>query len=152
MRNLVIEKQNAQTYGQFLIKLELRNKLSRLRNKLIKKLDAISTEMEEDRVDIVKSLSAKDEDGEPIIVKLDGQESYDVKDTKKLNDELKELREERVAIEVGEYSSNFSPLFEYLDSEEFTLPLSGQDAIVYDTLLDAWENAVNGEDNKEEEK
>ena len=41
MKNLVIEKQNAQTYGQFLIKLELRNKLSRLRNKLIKRLDDI---------------------------------------------------------------------------------------------------------------
>ena len=76
--------------------------------------------------------------GEPVVV--DGE--YKVLDVSSLNDQIVELFAEETCIEVGEYSSNFAPLFAYLDSEEFDMLLSGQEANCYDRLLDIWEAAM----------
>ena len=141
MNKMIFNKGEAQVFSQFLIKLELRNKTSRLRNKLAKKLDAITVELEEERIELLKELAIKDENGEPVIVEINGQQSYDVQDKDELANQINELRNEKVAVEVGEYSSNFAPLFEYLDSEEFDMILSGQDALIYDELLTIWEDA-----------
>ena len=148
MNKMIFNKGEAQLFSQFLIKLELRNKTSRLRNKLTKKLDAITVELDEERIELLKELAVKDEGGEPVIVEVNGQQSYDVQDKDELANQINELRNEKVAVEVGEYSSNFAPLFEYLDSEEFDMVLSGQDALVYDELLTIWEDAnIKGEEN-----
>lgn len=145
MKKVVFEKQEAEPLAEFLQKLELKNKISRLRNKLMKKLTAIAEEMEEERVELCKEHAEKDEDGEPIIE----DERYKAKDLEALTEQIQELQQEEVAVEVGEYSSNFQPLFEYLDSEEFDMPLSGMDANRYDRLLDIWEDAQT---KQEEEK
>lgn len=63
-------------------------------------------------------------------------------DMEALNKDIQDLYKEEVAIEVGEYSSNFAPLFEYLESDEFDYPLSGQDDACYNRLLDIWEDAM----------
>ena len=148
MNKLIFKKGEAQAFSQFLIKLELRNKTSRLRNKLAKKLDAITVELDEERIELLKELATKDEAGEPVIIELNGQQSYDVQDKDELADKINELRNEKVAVEIGEYSSNFSPLFEYLDSEEFDMVLSGQDALIYDELLTIWEDANSESEEK----
>ena len=148
MNKLIFKKGEAQAFSQFLIKLELRNKTSRLRNKLAKKLDAITVELDEERIELLKELATKDEAGEPVIIELNGQQSYDVQDKDELADQINELRNEKVAVEIGEYSSNFSPLFEYLDSEEFDMVLSGQDALIYDELLTIWEDANSESEEK----
>ena len=141
MNKLIIKKNEAQTMIEFLMKLNLRNKVSRLRNKLAKKLQTIIAEYEEERVELAKEFANKDEKGDPIV----NGNSYDIGDLDGFKREYISLGEEQVAVEVGEYSDNFSPLFDFLDSEEFDLEMSGQDAIVYDRLLDVWE------DTKEEE-
>ena len=148
MNKLIFKKGEAQAFSQFLIKLELRNKTSRLRNKLAKKLDAITVELDEERIELLKELATKDEAGEPVIIELNGQQSYDVQDKDELADQINELRNEKVAVEIGEYSSNFSPLFEYLDSEEFDMVLSGQDALISDELLTIWEDANSESEEK----
>lgn len=141
MKKLVLLKSEAQPLVEFLQELELKNKVSRLRNKFIKKLAAIQKEVEEDRVELAKEHSKKDEEGEPVTV----DEQFEIEDQEAFAKELNELFLEEVAIDSGEYSNNFKPLFDYLDSEEFDMPLSGIDANRYDRLLDIWEEA-EGED------
>lgn len=144
MKKMVITKEEVQPLVEFLEKVEVKNKLSRLRTKLIKKLIVVSVELEEERVALCVEYADKDDNGEPMIV--DGV--YKVKDLEALDKQINELKAEKVGIEVGEYSSNFAPLFEYLDSDLFDMPLSGVDANRYDRLLDIWEDAQ--EDNEEE--
>lgn len=145
MKKLVIEKQEAQPLAEFLLKVELKNKVSRLRNKLNKKLTEIVKETEEERIELCKEHADKDENGEAVI----HDDKYQATDYEALNKDILDLYKEQVAVEVGEYSSNFQPLFEYLDSEAFDMTLSGSDANCYDRLLDIWEAA---QEDKEEEK
>lgn len=145
MKKLIIEKQEAQPLAEFLLKVELKNKVSRLRNKLNKKLTEIAKETEEERVELCKEHATKDEKGEPIV----NDDTYQIEDLEALNKDILDLYKEKVVVEVGEYSSNFQPLFEYLDSESFDMALSGVDANCYDRLLDIWEDAM---EDKEEEK
>jgi seryl-tRNA synthetase len=145
MRKLIIEKQEAQPLVEFLQKPELKNKVARLRNKLVKKLTEIVKETDEERIELCKEHSDKDENGEAIV----NDNQYQVQDLEALNADLQELYAEEVAIEVGEYSNNFEPLFEHLESDEFDYLLSGKDDACYNRLLDIWEDAM---EDKEEEK
>lgn len=138
MKKLIIQKQEAEPLAEFLLKVELKNKVSRLRNKLNKKLTEIAKETEEERVELCKEHADKDETGEAIV----NDNQYQVKDLEMLNADILDLYKEEVAIEVGEYSNNFEPLFEYLESETFDMTLSGSDANCYDRLLDIWEDAI----------
>lgn len=135
MKKLVIQKQEAEPLMEFLITVELKNKVSRLRNKLNKKLAVIVTELEEDRVELCKEHAEKDENGEAITE----NDQYKVEDMGVLNEAIQELYKEEVAVEVGDYSSNFQPLFDYLYSDAFDMSLSGNTANCYDRLLDIWE-------------
>lgn len=144
MKKLVLQKSEAQPLVEFLQQPEMKNKMARLRSKLVRKLTIIVTEMEEERVALCKEHSDKDEKGEAIIT----NDQYQVQDMDALNADIQDLYKEEVAIEVGEYSNNFEPLFEYLDSDAFDYPLSGQDDACYNRLLDIWEAAQ--EENKEE--
>lgn len=145
MKKLIIEKQEAQPLVDFLQKPELKNKVARLRNKFVKKLTAIVAELDEERIDLCKEHADKDENGEAIV----NDNQYQVQDLEALNADIQDLYKEEVAIEAGEYSDNFEPLFEYLESDEFDYPLSGQDDACYNRLLDIWEDA---QEDKEEEK
>ena len=144
MKKLVIQKQEAQPLVEFLQKPELKNKVARLRNKFVKKLSEIVAELDEERVELCKEHADKDENGEAIV----NENQYQVQDMEVLNADIQDLYKEEVAIEVGEYSNNFEPLFEYLESDAFDYPLSGQDDACYNRLLDMWEAAQ--EENKEE--
>ena len=143
MQKLVLSKSEAQPLVEFLQKPEMKNKMARLRSKLVKKLTMIVAELEEERVELCKEHSDKDEQGEAIIA----NDQYQVQDMEALNADIQDLYKEEVAIEVGEYSNNFEPLFEYLESDAFDYPLSGQDDACYNRLLDIWEAAQ--EENKE---
>lgn len=138
MKKLVMQKQEAEPLMEFLVTLELKNKVSRLRNKLNKKLATIVAELEEDRVELCKEYAEKDESGEAITE----NNQYKVEDMVGLNGAIQELYREEVAVEVGDYSSNFQPLFDYLDSDAFDMSLSGNTANCYDRLLDIWEVAM----------
>ena len=145
MKKLVLQKSEAQPLVEFLQKPGLKNKVARLRNKFVKKLTAIVAELDEERIDLCKEHADKDENGEAIV----NDNQYQVQDLEALNADIQDLYKEEVAIEVGEYSNNFEPLFEYLESDEFDYPLSGQDDACYNRLLDIWEAAQ--EDTEEEQ-
>lgn len=145
MEKLILQKSEAQPLAEFLQKPELKNKVARLRNKFVKKLTAIVEELDEERIELCKEHADKDEKGEAIV----NDNQYQVQDVEALNAEIQELYAEEVAIEMGEYSSNFEPLFEYLESDAFDYPLSGKDDACYNRLLDMWEDA---QEDKEEEK
>lgn len=142
MKKLILQKSEAQPLVEFLQKPELKNKMARLRNKFIKKLTTIVVELDEDRIELCKEHADKDEDGEVVI--NDGQ--YQVQDLKALNADIHELYKEKIAIELGEYSNNLEPLFDYLESDEFDYPLSGQDDACYNRLLDVWEEVKEEEE------
>ena len=145
MKKLVLQKVEAQPLVEFLQKPELKNKVARLRNKFVKKLTAIVEELDEERIELCKEHADKDENGEAIV----NDNQYQVQDMEALNADIQDLYKEEVAIEVGEYSNNFEPLFVYLESDAFDFPLSGQDDTCYNRLLDIWEDA---QEDKEEEK
>ena len=145
MKKLVLQKVEAQPLAEFLQKPELKNKVARLRNKFVKKLTAIVAELDEERIELCKEHADKDENGEAIV----NDNQYQVQDLEALNADIQDLYKEEVAIEVGEYSNNFEPLFEYLESDDFDYPLSGQDDACYNRLLDIWEDA---QEDKEGEK
>lgn len=155
MKKLVLKKEEALPLAEFLAQVNLEtSKLTRLRTQLKKKLVAIATETDEDRLEIVKRYAIKGEDGEPIIKKEDdGTDYYPTEAGKEqaLNDDYKELLNEEVAIEIGEYSSKLTPLFEHMLKDEFTIPggFEGANADRYDRLMDIWEAA---HEDKEEEK
>lgn len=157
MKKLIIKKEEALPLAEFLSQINLStSKLTRLRSQLKKKLVAIATQMDEDRLEIVKKFAKKDDKAELIIQKKeDGTEFYPTQEGKEqeLNDEYKELREEEVAIEVGEYSSKLTPLFEHMLNEDFTLPggFEGVNADRYDRLMEIWEDAQEEEDDKDGE-
>ena len=143
-RKMVFEKQEISPIVEFLQDLLLKNKISRLRNKLIKKMSAIIEEMEEDRVDLCKEHSEKDENGEAIII----NDEYKVIDIEALNKDILELFEEKVVIESGEFSNDYAPLFNFLDSDEFEEEMSGIKANRYDRLLDIWEESQKNENEE----
>lgn len=144
MKKMLIEKSEAKKICDFLISLELRNRVSRLRNKLIKELEGISNSFEEDRIALCKEYSKKDEENNPII---DG-ETYVIDDVTSFNDELVTLQKEVVAIDIDEYDSNYEPLFTYLESSDFDVTLSYERALLYDKLLTTWENAVSNKNTE----
>lgn len=145
MKKLILQKQEAQPLVDFLQKPELKNKVARLRNKFVKKLTAIVAELNEERIDLCKEHSDKDDKGEVIV----NDNQYQVQDMEALNADIHDLYKEEVAIEVGEYSNNFAPLFEYLESDDFDYPLSGQDDACYNRLLDMWEDAQEDKEGEE---
>ena len=148
MKKLVFKKEEAQPLVEFLQEITLKNKVSRLRNKLIKKLTEIATETDEERIELCKEHAEKDENGEAIVE----DDQYKVEDLEALNKEIQYLFQEEVAVEVGEYSSDFSPLFNYLDSEAFDMELSGVEANRYDRLLDIWETSQSSDADSQNEE
>ena len=148
MKKLVFKKEEAQPLVEFLQGIALKNKVSRLRNKLIKRLMEIATETDEERIELCKEHAEKDESGEAIVE----DDQYKVEDLEALNKEIQDLFQEEVAVEVGEYSSDFSPLFNYLDSEAFDMELSGVEANRYDRLLDIWETSQSSDADSQNEE
>lgn len=153
MKKLVFTKIEAQALREFLDKLTLKNKVSRLRNKLSKKLEEIYLELEEDRVALAKEHSEKNEKNEPITIidETSKVETFKLLDADVFNTELNKLYNEKVSIPLGDFSQNYTPLFEFLDSEQFDMDLVGLDANRYDRLLNIWEESSE-EDQEEKEK
>lgn len=154
MKKLVFTKIEAQALREFLEKITLKNKISRLRNKLSKKLEEIYLELEEDRVALAKEHSEKNEDNEPVTIvdETSNVETFKLLDAEVFNTELNKLYNEKVSIPLGDFSQNYSPLFEFLDSEQFDMDLVGIDANRYDRLLNIWEESMEENETEVEEE
>lgn len=154
MKKLIFKKQEAQPFVDFLNMVNLKSaKLTRLRTQLQMKLSEIYKQMEHDRLEIVKKYAIKDDRDELVIKK--NEEGFEYYPTakgkeKELFEEVKELREEEVAVEVGEYSTKLAPLFEHMDSDDFTLPdgFEGESSFLYNKLMEIWEEAQEKEEEE----
>lgn len=121
---------------------KLKNQASRGRNKFLKRLEEKNKEFNDELNEIRKEFFQVDERGElkseegRFIFKEevdDNQESIE-----DLNKRVKELEEETFEISFAEYSTKYEALFEAL--EHLDEELSGDKALAYDELMEAYEN------------
>lgn len=150
MKTIKLQNQLIVPVFSFLQGAVLKGKATRGRNQLMKRLEEKSKEFNESLTDMRKEYFVLDKDGE-----LEVQNGeYIFKDeankdelNKELSEKMKELNEEEIEIQFGEYSTKYEALFKALD--EYEEALSGQEALGYNELMDAYEA---NEDKKEEEK
>jgi len=115
----------------FLYGLKLARKQSRFRRHLINLLREKLKVVEEDRIELLKEHSNKDENGEAIII--DGK--YDVKDMVAFNHDLNELYAEKVVIEGGDHREMIRTIKQVLKKFE-DVEYEGQESEIYDYLCD----------------
>lgn len=144
MKKIKLENKMIVPVFQFLQGATLKGKATRGRNQFMKRLEEKSKEFNEALTEVRKEYFLLDKEGELIvedgnfIFKLDA-------DKKELEDKIKELNEEELEIQFGEYSTKYEALFKALD--EYEESLSGQDALGYNELMDAYEvNEANEEE------
>lgn len=150
MKTIKLENQMIIPVFQFLQNATLVGKATRGRNQFLKRLEEKSKEFNEALTDIRKEYFVLDKEGE---LKVNKGE-YKFKDEenkeeleKELAEKIKDLNKEECEIQFGEYSTKYDALFTALDSYEEGL--SGQEALGYNELMDAYES---NENEKEEEK
>lgn len=120
---------------------KLKNLASRGRNKFLKRLEEKNKEFNDELTEIRKDFFQVDEKGElksedgQFIFKEEVDEHPELKDD--LNKRVKELGEEAFEISFAEYSTKYEALFEAL--EHLDEELSGDKALAYDELMDAYE-------------
>ncbi|MFT8933581.1 MAG: DUF1617 family protein [Liquorilactobacillus nagelii] len=132
----------ANTLGNF----DLKNKGSRGRNKLIKRLAEKAKEYNNDLEDIKKPYYKKNKKGE-MIVKDNKYIPLDGANLEKLKEEIKEYNDETVSINFTEYSEQYKALWKQLGVYE--KELKGVEAEVYDIVLDQLDAAFENDKEKE---
>ena len=151
MKKIKLQNQLIVPVFNFLTEVKLSaNKASRGRTQFLKRLEEKSKEFSEAVSDIRKEYFKVDENGELLVV--DGEYQFKDPEMKVVQDatltkKLTELGEEAFEIHFGEYSTKYEALFTALDNLE--VELSGQDAMAYNELMDAYES--NESKNEEEE-
>lgn len=121
---------------------KLKNLASRGRNKFLKRLEEKHKEFNDELTEIRKDFFQVDEDGKLIvedgkfIFNEEVEEHPELKDD--LNKRVKELEEDSFEISFAEYSTKYEALFEAL--EHLDEELSGDKALAYDELMEAYEN------------
>ncbi|WP_077621576.1 DUF1617 family protein [Sediminibacillus massiliensis] len=124
-----------------------KSKQTRARTKLIKLLDKKINEYQEDVKELIEKHGERDM-GQLVEAKEGG---YVLENKRAFEVDSKELSEEEVIIEGGEYVNNFKVLYDAIDAiEEFDNGLEGQEADGYDTLMDAFEAAIKKDEDSAE--
>ncbi|MDR2976852.1 MAG: DUF1617 family protein [Streptococcaceae bacterium] len=130
-------------FGEFLANLQLKNKASRARSKLVQKIESKLQEYSNDQNEIIEKYGEHDDSGNLI---RDGNGQVIWRDGKinEVNKALQELNEEQTYLNIDEYRPNIKFLTVALDSldQEF----SAQEATIYDRIMDILE-----EETKEKE-
>lgn len=131
----------AQTIN-FLSRISLKTKASRSRTVLIKKLSEKFEEFSKFQEEIFNKFAKKNKEGE-----LDRDEQgaihWEAEHIKEGNEALQELLDEEVFINIEEYRPNIK--FLLLALGELDMELSGQDALIYDLIMDKLEEETKGE-------
>lgn len=129
----------------FMYGLKLTRKYSRFRRRLINILKEKARIVEEDRIELLKEHSNKDENGEAIII--DGK--YDVIDMVAFNNDLKELYAEKVVIEGGDHNEMIHTIKQVLKKFE-DVEYEGKESEIYDYLCDQFKVDENEEGEDKE--
>ena len=109
-----------------------KNKDSRCRTKMKNRVQEAFDELVKDEKELMKEFDLLDENDE-----LLEAEKQDEKNVKLFQAQQKILFDEEVVIEGGMYAKNFDEMKRILEETEMTL--SGQEADIYDKLLDQME-------------
>ncbi|MFE0506770.1 hypothetical protein ACWF7H_17085 [Peribacillus butanolivorans] len=136
-----IENGKLVTAINFMYELKLTRKHSRFRRHFINIMNESLKVVEDDRKELLKEHSHKDEKGEAIV--KDGQ--YDVKDMDALSNDLKELNAEKLVIEGGdnrEMIRTIKHVLKKFEDEEY----EAQASEIYDYLCEQF--SVDEEDEK----
>ncbi|GFH42749.1 hypothetical protein Hs30E_13000 [Lactococcus hodotermopsidis] len=136
---LTFKNQELAPVINFLGKLALAPKASRCRSKLIKKLMEKYEEFSEDEKNLFEKYGERDDKGN--LVKTDDGNYKLVPETAK--ECLKEQRilvDEEVMIALDEIEEKVKYLVAQLD--ELDIEFSGNDAVIYDTLMDKLEEEI----------
>lgn len=122
-------------YGNFLGSLNLKNKASRARTKLVKKLSEKLEEYNTDRNDLIDKYGSHDNEGNLI------RDGDNIKIEKEVREEatqaFTELDNEIIRVDIEEYRPNIKFLTLALD--ELDTDFSSNDATIYDGLMDKLE-------------
>lgn len=137
MKTIKINNINTAPIYNFLNSLELTGKASRGRSKFIKRLEEKNKEYLEDLAELQKEYFETDEKGD-LITDDKGKLTFKKDlDFEEYNTKYEDIGNEQAEIIFGEYSTKYEAMFQALDNLD--VPLSGQDAELYDTLMDAYE-------------
>lgn len=115
----------------FLNSLNLKGKDSRSRSKFIRLLEKYFEELKDDELELLKELDLLDENGN---IK---QDTNDTDSIRLFNIEQEKLYSEQVVINCEDIIDRMNTLKEVL--ENLDIELSGDDAYIYDYLLDEFE-------------
>ena len=146
MKKIKLENKMIVPVFQFLQEAVLTGNSTRGRNQFMKRLEEKSKDFNDALTEIRKEYFKVDKEGE-LVVENGNFVFKDSINKKELEEKIKALNEEELEIHFGEYSMKYNALFEALDN--YDQPLSGQDALGYNELMDAYEA---NEDKIKEEK
>lgn len=153
MKTLKIENNLIKVIFEFLRMIDLSSNrtASRGRSQLLKRLEEKNTELIENQDEIRKEYFVLDEQGQfkvqedgQTLIFLDGLTHTDIQ---QLDRDLFDLQREKFEINFGEHSSQYEMLFSALEDEEtdFGVELSGDNAVAYNELMDAYERNEVGD-------
>lgn len=117
----------------FLQSMKLKPADSRHRSKFVKRLTEAYTDFVSEEKELTEKFDLLDQNGE-----LKKEQDRDLEKARHFNREQAILLDEKVTIEGGLYSNNLAELPRILN--EFDGELSGQNAEIYDRLLDEMED------------
>jgi hypothetical protein len=126
-------------FGNFLMDLTLKGTSSRMRTRLVKKLQKHLDEVQEEKDEIITIHGILDEEGNVKTKTVDGREVYEIRDNEACMKEISDLYKEEFVIEENE--ENRQMLTTVRDivlncDKEF----QGQEAMVYDYYCEIFEN------------
>lgn len=137
MKTIKIKNTDTAPIHNFLNSLALNGKASRGRSKFIKRLAEKNKEFLEDLESLQKEYFKTDDSGD-LIADDEGKLAFKEElDFDEYNTKYKGIENEYAEISFGEYSTKYEAMFNALDNLD--VPLSGQDAELYDTLMTAYE-------------
>lgn len=137
MKTIKIKNSSTAPIHNFLNGIALTGKASRGRTKFIKRLEEKNKEYLEDLAELQKEYFKTDENGDLIADDTGKLTFKDDLDFEEYDTKYKGIGNEQAEIGFGEYSTKYEAMFNDLDNLD--VPLSGQDAELYDTLMDAYE-------------
>ncbi|EJW14016.1 hypothetical protein PAV_141p01220 (plasmid) [Paenibacillus alvei DSM 29] len=97
-----MKNEEVQHFANFLMTFELKGRESRMRTRFVKLLAERVELVNEEHKELIRQYARFDENGEPIIVEIDGQKAYDVPDRTAFNKEYFLLLNEDFVIEENE--------------------------------------------------